>query len=203
MQHNTVEHADFSDSARAIRKVCMVDDIWLRASDRKAFGRLSAEKLFVSLLRHTTATTATTAALLQPRQRDSHAESARCQDLQFVTSPVSKWWLRAPASRAGGSAAARHSLSLQPPASASASADGLLGPWRRRRPAAPQRGHHGPQSMACQSAAAGNLGPVRSRSPSTNETNDTAFALNRQSATIGVAALNYFGWRNGGILNEQ
>ena len=36
----------FLISARAIRKVCMVDDIWLRASDRKAFGRLSAEKLF-------------------------------------------------------------------------------------------------------------------------------------------------------------
>ena len=103
-----------------IRKVCMVDDILLHASDRKAFNRLFAESCFACLLRHTTATTATTAALLQPRQRDSHAESARCQDLQFVTSPVSKWWLRAPASRAGGSAAARHwpgtasASSLQP-----------------------------------------------------------------------------------------
>ena len=29
-----------------IRKVCMVASILLRASDRKAFGRLSAEKLF-------------------------------------------------------------------------------------------------------------------------------------------------------------
>ena len=117
----------------------------MHASDRKAFGRLSAEKAFClsAAAYNCNHCNHCSPFATIPRQRDSHAESARCQDLQFVTSPVSKWWLRAPASRAGGSAAARHSLSLQPPASASASADGLLGPWRRCRPAAPQRGHHG------------------------------------------------------------
>ena len=174
----------------------MVDDIWLRASDRKAFGRLSAEKAFLSVC---CGIQLQPLQPLQPFCNLGNAMRVRCQDLQFVTSPVSKWWLRAPASRAGGSAAARHW-----PGTASASS---LQPrpqpvpmdcWARGGAAA--RPHLSaattvPQSMACQSAAAGNLGPVRSRSPSTNETNDTAFALNRQSAPIGVAALNDFGWR--------
>ena len=181
MQPNIVDHADFSDSARAIRKVCMVDDILLHASDRKAFNRLFAESSFACLLRHTTATTATTAALLQPRQRDSHAESARCQDLQFVTSPVSKWWLRAPASRAGGSAAARHSLSLQPPASASASADGLLGPWRRCRPAAPQRGHHCPVPHAKARRPEPRTGEVARLPLAENERDESRFCVSAGS----------------------
>eukprot|EP00964_Phaeocystis_antarctica_P116039 scaffold80011_cov50-Phaeocystis_antarctica.AAC.3 len=49
-----------------------------------------------------------------------------------------------------------------------------------------------PQSMACQSTAAGNLVSGAKSLAVNNETNDTAFGLNRHSAPIGVAALNYF-----------
>ena len=162
------------------------------------------KRLFACLLRHTTATTATTAALLQPRQRDSHAESARCQDLQFVTSPVSKWWLRAPASRAGGSAAARHSLSLQPPASASASADGLLGPWRRCRPAAPQRGHHGTAKHGMPKRG-GRKPRTGAKSLAVNKRDERhRFCVKPAVCTNRCCSVElFFGWRNGGILNEQ
>ena len=87
---------------------------------------------------------------------------------------------------------ASHSLSRQPPASASA--NGLLSPWRRCRPAAPQRGHHCPVPHAKARRPEPRTGEVARLPLAENERDERCVCLEPAVCIykVGVAALNHF-----------